>query len=228
MNTKFTFILTALLVIPTAFSQVVYKCPDSSGKIVYQQSPCSNGEAIMQLKPKPIFTPRLTKEHNAIKKSINEQKQQCLLISNNLSKNSCLKEIDEKIKAECQFCFKDDKQTLTIRAEDWMNLLSNLEKMSEKQAVIAMEEYLEPSAATKKRALEYYEMYNNRKDYINRSGSLENVRIDDSEELGEVRYTSVQGKTEKELKTYTEIANWIKRNGTWYRTIEKSSGHYNE
>jgi len=154
MNTKFTFILTALLIMPTTFSQAVYKCPDSSGKVVYQQSPCSNGEAIMQLKPKPIFTPRLTKEHNAIKKAINEQKKQCLINSNNLSKNSCLKQVDEKIKSECQFCFKDDKQTLTIRAEDWMNLLSNLEKMSEKQAVIAMEEYLEPSVAIKKRFFE--------------------------------------------------------------------------
>ncbi|MFZ1641691.1 MAG: DUF4124 domain-containing protein [Candidatus Contendobacter sp.] len=228
MNTKLLFLLVAILAIP-AFGQAVYKCPDSSGTVLFQQVPCAGGQAIIQTKPKPIFNFRLGNDYKLILKSINEQKAKCLSIKDEdiLSKNDCLKKVDEKISSECPLCFKSDKEILTIRAEDWMHLLQYLTKMSEKEAILAMEQYLEPSSATKQRALEYYEGYNkNNKDSVI-SSSVDDVRIDESEESALVRYTTIYSRTDKSTRTYTELTNWKKKDGVWYRTIESSSGHYN-
>lgn len=227
MNTKILFLLSIPLTIMPTYGQSIYKCTDSTGKVNYQQTPCPDmGDAIMNYKSRPIFTPRFSKNHIPIMKSINEDRKSCSSIKDNLSKNECLQKVDERIQSECQYCFKGDEQILRIRAEDWSNLLSSIDKMSEKQAITAMEEYLEPSAATKQRALEYYEIYNKSKN-LKKSSSVDNVRIDNEGELGEVRYTSIHGAAEKELKTYTETTNWIKKGGIWYRTIESSIGRFN-
>lgn len=64
------------LIIPSTYGQSIYKCTDSSGKVNYQQTPCPDvGDAIINYKSRPIFTPRFSKNHITIKKSINEDKR---------------------------------------------------------------------------------------------------------------------------------------------------------
>lgn len=107
------------------------------------------------------------------------------------------------------------------RAEKWFDLLSRIKNtdMNEDRVVNELMDFIESSAASKDRAIEYYRGWKNTKSEMI-SFSVEDVKIDSTRKDGLVRVSNVWLLSNEERMTASQETGWKLVNGKWFRIIK--------
>lgn len=111
---KFTIMILGIIFSASA-NAGVYKCTDSSGKTVYQASPCAPGQGNIQINIKTGTTTNLTEEQNQVELKDKEQQEKLeeeMLEQQKLEqKQAKLKQDAKNESAKNQFLIKNNPQT---------------------------------------------------------------------------------------------------------------------
>lgn len=118
-------------------------------------------------------------------------------------------------------CGQSKEDILRSRAEKWFDSLSRIKKsdMNEDNVINEIKDLIEPSAANKDRAIEYYRRWKDSSSELV-SFSVDDVRIDASGKGGLVRVSDVWLLSNGEKITVSQETEWKLVNGKWFRIIK--------
>jgi len=116
-------------------------------------------------------------------------------------------------------CCVNNQDMLRLRGQSWMALLLSLPSGDEAQDIQAINKYLEPTSGAEIKATEYYDTWTKADDFRLVKSSIADVIISEDKKHGVIRYSHVY-ETPTGQKSVSQLTNWIRREGTWYRVID--------
>lgn len=113
----------------------------------------------------------------------------------------------------------NDQDALRLRGQSWMTLLQSIPSGNKAQDIQAIAGYIEPTSGATVKATEYYNTWTGDNSIRMIKSSIADVTVSEDKKHGFIRYSNVY-QMPTEQKSISQLTNWIKVDGTWYRVID--------
>ncbi len=121
---------------------------------------------------------------------------------------------------DCGSGSEKEKAALRQRAESFGSLLVQIQEMTEMEAKLALEEFMEPSITRAARIDQYYREFSaTSKKFRIVSQSVTDIKVSSDRANARVVYRTIAQSPEGAKIPVEQVTRWKKVGDTWYRTI---------